>query len=347
MMPTFFEGAIGVDDPADWVDQMCAGRRAVEQRLGVVVCDHRVSAAWCSPMLIDILIHAERFAESYNRALATYRVRHGVRGVQRPIPDLHHDGRAVEVPLWIQRSNESRRRLFVVREGRDLILFADQTKVGRLPGTHLQSCDQLKAVLGDLAGWRIRPRALTLTIWARLLLADLFIHGIGGAKYDRISDIIIADYYGLTPPRMACVSATLHLGLAHDPDAARNVRALRHALRDLSYNPDRHIRAEGVVADLLDQRANAVRHAEDLRRNRPKDRAARRAAFDRIRNLNAAILSAVPDAEASLQAKHAQAKEARRQASVARGRDYFFGLYDAARLEALLATIPQQSAFEV
>ena len=56
--------------------------------------------------------------------------------------------------------------------------------------------------LGELAGVRIRPRALTLTLWARLCLSDLFIHGIGGAKYDRITDQLIRCYFGIEPPEL-------------------------------------------------------------------------------------------------------------------------------------------------
>ena len=34
------------------------------------------------------------------------------------------------------------------------------------------------------SGVKIRPRAILTTLYSRLFLSDLFIHGIGGAKYD-------------------------------------------------------------------------------------------------------------------------------------------------------------------
>ena len=46
----------------------------------------------------------------------------------------------------------------------------------------------------------LRPRALTLTLFARLCLGDFFIHGIGGGKYDEVTDAIIRDYFGVEPP---------------------------------------------------------------------------------------------------------------------------------------------------
>src|SRR5207244_11160094 len=58
---------------------------------------------------------------------------------------------------------------------------------------------------------QLRPRALTLTLFARVCLGDFFIHGIGGGKYDEVTDVIIRDYFGLDPPAYQVLSATLHL----------------------------------------------------------------------------------------------------------------------------------------
>ena len=65
-------------------------------------------------------------------------------------------------------------------------------------------------------GVRIRSRALVTTLWARLALGDLFIHGIGGAKYDRVTDLLIERFFGLRPPGLLVLSATLHLPIERD-----------------------------------------------------------------------------------------------------------------------------------
>ena len=49
-------------------------------------------------------------------------------------------------------------------------------------------------------GVRLRTRALTTTMFARYLLGDLFIHGIGGAKYDELGDEIARGFFGIEPP---------------------------------------------------------------------------------------------------------------------------------------------------
>jgi hypothetical protein len=61
---------------------------------------------------------------------------------------------------------------------------------------------------------RLSPRALTLTMFLRLLAADQFVHGIGGARYDQVTDLLISRHFGLTPPRFAVTTATLLFPLA-------------------------------------------------------------------------------------------------------------------------------------
>ena len=224
----------------------------------------------------------------------------------------------------------------------------------------------------ELHGWCFRPRALALTIWARLLLADLFVHGIGGAKYDRISDAIIADYYGLTPPAMACVSATLQLDLPHRRVTAESIRRMKHEARDLKWNPQRHFVGDKDLDSLREQRSAAVREASVLRTAalrtavqrttvlhtagppaagkralKSHDRHARRALFERIREINAALVAARAGVVAEQQATLARALEDHRISRVATDRDYFFGLFDRRPLEGLLAALPATADFRI
>ena len=347
MMPTFFEAFRAATEARDWVDQAVAGRRAVEAALGVSVEDRRVSDVWCSPLLVDIVLNVERFTEAYNGALADYRVAQRVRGAQRPIPDLRVEEGRWEIPVWAYRADEPRRRLFVVAFDGARQLFAGGESIGVVRADHLHSCEKVGAMLTDLTGWRLRPRALTLTIWARLLLADLFIHGIGGAKYDRISDSIIERYYRVKPPHMACVSATLHMDLPVASGGVNRVRAARAALRDLTFNPQRHLRQDDEIAELWRRREDAVRRSRRLSDAGSRDRRSRRAAYQEIRDASAAILALRPEAMARERTALAAAIEEAREAEWALGREYFFALYDRQRLDTLLRALPDSRAFGV
>jgi len=61
---------------------------------------------------------------------------------------------------------------------------------------------------------RVAPRALTLTAFFRLLLADQFVHGIGGGRYDQVTDRLIASHFGVEPPAFSVTTATLYFPAA-------------------------------------------------------------------------------------------------------------------------------------
>jgi hypothetical protein len=346
-MPVFVEALAYAGNIGDGVDQSVAARRAVEARLGVSVDDRRVSRTWWSPLLLDMLRQAERFSRSYNRALTWYRKEFRVRGHQRPIPDLAIRGTEWELPVWAYRGGEPRRRLFVAPRGGNVRLLADREEIGVFAMDDLRAFDELISPLAGPAPWRLRPRALTLTIWARLFLADLFIHGIGGAKYDRISDAIIADYYGIRPPEMACVSATLLLDLPRSSATPGTVRSLRRSLRDLEWNPQRSLPRGSELTEWVDQREQAVQRGAELRDTDPQNRPARRETFLEIRELNRRLAASRANEIADRRAELARALDDLNENRIAAGREHFFGLYDRAALEKLLAALPAEREFRV
>src|SRR5207302_829445 len=90
-------------------------------------------------------------------------------------------------------------------------------------------------------GFKVRSRALTNTLFARLLLADLFIHGIGGGKYDELTDAILRRFYAVEPTGYLVLSATLLLPLPPFAEKPEECRGLAREVRDLHYNPQRHL----------------------------------------------------------------------------------------------------------
>ena len=101
----------------------------------------------------------------------------------------------------------------------------------------------MAAALRELSkrGLRVRTRALTTTLFARLYLADLFVHGIGGAKYDEMTDEIIRRYFGTSPPAFATLSATVHLPLAGSSETVADVSRLKERLRSVEQHPEQHL----------------------------------------------------------------------------------------------------------
>jgi hypothetical protein len=197
------------------------------------------------------------------------------------------------------------------------------------------------ARLSAVIGWRFRPRALTLTTWARLLLADLFIHGIGGAKYDRITDRLIERYYGIKPPDMACVSATVLMPLERFPvDRTALIRA-RRKCRDVHYNPQRYVSV--ITADLslrLQARVDAIAESQRLKREDRLNRKARRAAWQAIRRANADLMLVDPTIADRLAGEADRIERQLAHNEVAESREYFFGMLPMAKLQRLADDLP-------
>lgn len=346
-MPRFLDELAMAANSKDWVDQSVTARQATERDFGVSLTERRLSGLWFAPMLADMLVNAESFGESYNRALADYRSRHHVRGVGRPIPDLVRDADRCEVPFWAVRGGQPRRRVLVAHRGHELHLYADDQAIGVVSTSGLADRVDAGFAWDELDGWQLRPRALTLTIWARLMLADLFIHGIGGAKYDRISDRIIGDYYRTQPPHMACVSATLWAHPTRNGATVDRLRDERRTLRDVRYNPQRHFQIDDDLQPLFARRAALVKRSDQLRQDDPRNRAARREAFAGIREASSAVLELRHEAISKRRsALKGLTQELSRQA-IAEGREYFFALYARKHLEALTGALPASSDFRV
>lgn len=183
------------------------------------------SPVWTSePFLLfahHVLSRAEQFARQYNAALDDYRGENGIRGRMRPMPDLAISNDRCEVPFWLDvLGADGRSRAAVEREGANWTLRADGDRFVLDPNAGDWRAAE------DLSDWlrrhnlRLSPRAITLTMFVRLALADQFVHGIGGGQYDQITDRIFAAHFGLEPPKFSVTTATLYF-----PDAVGQPRA--------------------------------------------------------------------------------------------------------------------------
>jgi hypothetical protein len=212
-----------------------------------------------------LLVNLPRFHAVHNECLHEYRRLYGLRSRSHPVPDLTAVDGWLEVPLWAWRSDRPRRGRLMARTGpHGLELRVGDESWPTLPLP--TPGDARKAIAGWLdlerQGLKVRFRALTNTLYARLFLGDLFVHGIGGAKYDELTDEIIRRFYVFEPPGYVVLSATLRLPLPAFPVQAEELRRLTQSVRDLHWNPQRHL-TNGSAADpramaLANEKANWI-----------------------------------------------------------------------------------------
>ncbi len=223
-----------------------------------------------------LLLRLPELHAIYNESVIDYRRTHRLRNRMQPVPNLDRlDDGWLEAPFWVWNKGDSQRgRLFARRVGSVCELRDEKEVFASLPLADDGPLHAAVEVLSNLAprGIRLRTRALTTTLFARVCLADLFLHGIGGAKYDEMTNRICERMFGLKAPEFLTVSATLLLPLGGPFGTTENqLHAINHKLRDLTYNPDRHIAAFPETAALINEKsalltaAHALRESNQLR----------------------------------------------------------------------------------
>ena len=182
------------------------GLQTLELPLGVI-CR---TSSFCEFALM-ILSELPRFRQCYNDAAHTYRKAHHIRSSAHPVPDLAEQGEWFEAPLWIYGNDSPQRKAAWARLSNDELVISD--RAGREIRVDIRypklAAEKLSSQMGP--NLKLRPRALLTTMYARLVLSDLFMHGIGGGKYDQLGDMIMRSFFMITPPKFMVISATVLL----------------------------------------------------------------------------------------------------------------------------------------
>lgn len=197
-------------------------RQLIEKKWGFGLVESPMSlwapTASVAHIFCTILADLPRFHSIHDSHLKAYRKAHGIHSRNHPVADLQTGEGWWESPLWVWRdTNPLRKGLWVqicpAGTGIRLKMEGDSEPLGCLAIRSGFPTDEGIRQLQRLEanGIRIRPRALVTTALCRLLLADLFVHGIGGAIYDELGDSIFSEFFGLVMPEYAVCSATLRL----------------------------------------------------------------------------------------------------------------------------------------
>ncbi|HUT11955.1 MAG TPA: hypothetical protein VMY42_15750 [Thermoguttaceae bacterium] len=278
----------------------------------------------------DLLAELPRFRAVYNQTVREYRQVHRIRSTAHPVPDLAADDDWLEAPFWVFSTDDPRRRRLFARHRADTVTLSDRHALEiDLPlhagGDAARAVERLMEL--QTQGVKIRSRALITTLWARLVLGDLFLHGIGGAKYDQVTDALIERFFGLKPPRFVLFSATLHLPVERQPVNVEQSRALRQDLRRLTYHPERFIdrsssrtvEIPGDPGELIAAKQSWIRIPQTLQNARRRCRA--------IRQINESLQCWVRCRREELQRQLARTSRALEADGVLASRRYAFCLY--------------------
>ena len=297
---------------------------------------------------VHLLTQATRLRQIYNAALAEYRAVNHIRSGTHPVPSLQRDDDWLEAPflLWT-KENPRRQRLFVLPLPDSLVLSDRQGLRLALnlsaDGSVDKAVEQLAAA--EVRGIKLRPRALITTMYARLVLSDLFIHGIGGAKYDELTDLIIRRFFGIEPPAYVTATATFRLPIERPQVTLDDVRQSARRIREVRYRPEAFLREPLVKqeATLAAQLASFAAEKQEFLAQHDLRRCSQEV-FDRLDRLNRAMHDVLRPVEEQLRAEHAALIEQAKQTQLLSSREFSFCLFPSEILPARLLDLCKVSS---
>jgi hypothetical protein len=311
---------------------LAAARHELERQAGLTLYQSLLSelSFWFDfGFFAEVLIaRCAEFQAAHNAALAEYRALNGIRSHSHPVPGLARDGEWVEVPLWIwSRDNPRRRRVFARRVAGVWELTDRETIMLRpVAGPRTDMPAFMYVTLRD--GVTLRPRALLTTMYARLVLSDLFIHGIGGAKYDELTDEIIRRFFGIEPPRYLTATATFRLPIERPNITIDDVRDAARLVRNVRYRPESLVGHPLLANDAALERELQALAAE--KRRYVRSHTIRRGSHDvfaGLERINASMYERLKLLEAHLRAEHSRLTRQLQQARTLGSREFSFVLY--------------------
>lgn len=216
----------------------------------------------------DILKQSQQFAKVYNSALKLFREEHGIRNAANPFPDLKISGELCELPFWVvDHENRVRHVLEVQQDGDVTRLIANNQTIDSFTGSI--SSDALEPML--LQNIQLVPRGALITAFLRLLFSDLFVHGVGGARYDQFTDEFIRTWWNCEPPAFTLATAS-RFAFPKQKLQIERIQSLKINMRDMQFNPQRHFdqnvfppALEATLKSLSEEKLQIVAQLKDAK----------------------------------------------------------------------------------
>ena len=316
--------AVSKDDSMTLGEALSIARARFERQFGInnleLPVSHLCRLEAFGEFFAFIVERIEEFAVAYNQSLFDYQVLNKIKSDTHPVPPLEIKDQWYELPFWIwNESDYTRRRLYARNASHHIELSS-------LNGKHAT----IKLPLSNLASsflelekqniW-IRPRALSMTMFVRMFLSELFVHGIGGAKYDQLTDNIIRRFWEIEPPGFVTATATMLLPNSVDTTDAPTVSEIRQALRNMRFHPEWFFndQANGEIGELINIKRAIV---ESLAENTPTKQQ-----HDRITQINGQLSHELNERKSDLKRKEGEVKQLRNIAEVTNWREYSYCLH--------------------
>ncbi len=276
----------------------------------------------------EMALRAREFAECYNHELQAYRIAGRIRTSAQPFPDLAVGDESVELPLWVIEA-AGRRTLSVSREGDGLAFHADGERLfdsAADPAEVMRTFEGLTATLA--------PKALTLTLYVRLFIADLFIHGVGGGRYDHVTNGVMRGFFGVQAPRYAVASMTMYLPLGAHIVGDEEIAQAKQDLHRAEHNPDALLGEVEFDTEVESARATALAEEKGkLVREIGEPGANKKMLGERIRAINVELAAIMAPLVTEFRVRLSSLENQQAATAILTDREYPYCLWSPAEIQ--------------
>ena len=210
-----------------------------------------------SAFLLEILTRHQEFQQIYNSTIRTYRALHKIKNEAQPIPELCETGGWTETPFWIWTRDNPKRRSLFVKQTDELISISDQVLFEKRFTANCILEELHQTITSEIC---VRPKALMTTMFCRLIISDLFIHGVGGAKYDQLTDAITQQLFKINLPTYITATATFQITKDDTTGFADSIAETKQKLRNLQFHPETFVEIPDSSATIwIDQKKSWIK----------------------------------------------------------------------------------------
>lgn len=180
-----------------------------------------------------LVVDYQRLHSVYNSTLNDYRNEKGIKNLANPFPNLTLENGEYELPFWFISTETGEKVSIYVKAQADSVTIRLGEKSHNVPN--------LVHFLERLPEYQILvTKAALSTVIFRLGLSDLFIHGIGGAKYDEFTDQFISNYFSISAPKFCTASASYYL-LEDEVEKYERTKQVSLERRDMKFHLEKYI----------------------------------------------------------------------------------------------------------
>jgi len=286
------------------------------------------------------ILRAQAFASSYNTGIMQQTAMDSRHVKRLKALALDHQTSKIELPFWLSSPHYGRQSLFIQRESKDLLnIIMGSQKIGVLKTKcEITAATMLQDMLNKY-GIHLRPKAVTLTLFVRLFLADWFIHGVGGSSYEPLVDHMMREYYGMDQTKYGVATCTMTLPIADTVGQHQeSTQQLDNQFRRLKYTPEDYLDASSQTDTMVKTLIENKQMLIDKSRDYSLGKTERHRAWQQINSINTELNKYVRSQESMIQEQQRKAEELRQSEEICNSRDYFFGLFPKHTLLELLQT---------